>query len=347
MASPHPVAPTASPLPLMQLATGFWAFKTLATADELGLFGMLDRLGGGTVEECAEELEIGTRPAGMLLTGCAALDLLERRGDGRFVNSALADAYLVPGRPYHFSGWLRMLDQRLYPGWGRLGEAVRTNRPTTWDPDKQLHLFDTEDPGLLSVFWEAMHAVSSWTAQRLGEVVDLTAGTRLLDVGGGSGAYAIELCRQHPGLKATVYDLPKVCPVADRNIADAGLADRIGTHPGDFLAEPALPGGHDVIVLSMILHDWDEDTNRTLLGKCCAALPPGGTLVISELMVDDDLTGPAPAALMSLNMLVETEGGRNYTAAEYSSWLRDAGFSEVCKVPFEAPGANAAVVARR
>ncbi|UNO43285.1 acetylserotonin O-methyltransferase [Streptomyces sp. MST-110588] len=347
MPSPQPAVPALSPLPLMHLATGFWAFKALASANELGLFGLLDRMGGATVEECAEELEVSARPAGMLLTACTALGLLQRRPDRRFVNSALADAYLVPGRPYHFGGWVRMLDQRLYPGWGKLTEAVRNNRPTTWDPETQPHLFNTEDPDLLSVFWEAMHAVSSWTAQRLGSVVDLASRSRLLDVGGGSGAYAIELCRRHPDLRATVYDLPGVCPAAARNAEAAGLADRIATFPGDFLAEPALPGGHDVIVLSMILHDWDEETNRTLLGKCYAALPPGGELVISELMVDDDLTGPATAALMSLNMLVETEGGRNYTAAQYADWLTDAGFTHTRKVPMEAPGANAALVAVR
>ncbi|MET9294130.1 methyltransferase [Streptomyces sp. NPDC003077] len=342
-----PVTPDVSPLPLMRLATGFWAFKALAAADELGLFGLLDRMGGATPAECAEELEVSVRPAGMLLTACTALGLLRRRADGRYVNSAVADAYLVPGRPYHFGGWVRMLDRRLYPGWAPLAEAVRTNRPTTWDPDRHPHLFATEDPELLDVFWEAMHALSSWTARRLGEAIDLSTASRLLDVGGGSGAYAIELCRRLPQLKATVYDLPSVCPVAERHAREAELGDRVGTHPGDFLADEALPGGHDVIILSMILHDWDEETGRALLTKCHAALPPGGTLIISELMVDDDETGPAPAALMSLNMLIETEGGRNYTAREYTNWLTAAGFADIRKVAFEAPGANGALVARK
>ena len=122
----------------------------------------------------------------MLLTGCAALGLLEE-DDGRYVNSPLAEEFLVRGKPYYFGGLVQMLDQRLYPGWGRLTEAIRTNRPTTWDPERQSSIFDGEDPQLLEVFWEAMHSLSTFTARALGEAIDLSGARRLLDVGGGSG----------------------------------------------------------------------------------------------------------------------------------------------------------------
>lgn len=329
--------------PLMALSSGFWSFKVLAAAHELGLFTHLAGGAGTTAEELAKTLNLHPRPAGMLLTGCAALGLLEKR-EGRYRNTALSEAYLVKGRPYYFGGFVQMLDKRLYPGWGRLTEALRTNRPTTWNPDVQASIFDGEDPVMLALFWEAMHSVSTITARELGKAIDLVRFRSLLDIGGGSGAYDIELCKRYEGLRATVLDLPHVARIAAGKIADAGLTHRIDTVGGDFFA--SLPQGHDLHLLSMILHDWDEAKNRALLRRSFDALPKGGAVVISELLVNDEKTGPAPAALMSLNMLIETEG-RNYTPAEYTAWLEEAGFRKIETVRFEAPAANGAVIGRK
>jgi len=329
----------------MQLCSGFWAFKTLAAAHELDLFTRLSDGRGTTASELAHTLAIHERPAEMLLTGCAAIGLLEKR-DSRYVNSPLAEEFLVRGKPYYFGGWVQMADRRLYPGWGRLTEAIRTNRPTTWDPDKQSSLFEGEDPAMLALFWEAMHSLSTFSARALGEAVDFRPYKRLLDVGGGSGAYDIELCRRYPSLEARVYDLPFVAEIAADKVRQADLGDRIGTIGGDFFSDAAFPAGHDAILFSMILHDWTEEKDRELLRKAFEALPSGGLVVVSELLVDDEKTGPAPAALMSLNMLIETEG-RNYTPAEYGGWLREAGFRDIETVWFEAAGANGAVLGRK
>ncbi len=334
-----------SPVPLMQLTTGFWAFKTLAAAHELDLFSSLSGTAGTTAEGLADALAIEDRPAEMLLTGCAALGLLVMN-EGRYVNSPIAEEFLVHGKPYYFGGWVQMLDRRLYPGWGRLTEAIRTNRPITWDPDRQGSLFDGEDPQLLAVFWEAMHSLSTFTARALGQAIDLSGARKLLDVGGGTAAFDIELCRLYPDLIATVYELPQVADIAAGKVREAGLPERIGTVAGDFFADSSLPGGHDTILLSMIMHDWAEDRCRAILQKCWAALPSGGRIIIAELLVNDERTGPPSAALMSLNMLVETEG-RNYTAGEYHAWLGDLGFQDVRTVWFEAAGANGAVMARK
>jgi len=332
-----------SAVPLMALSTGFWAFKTLAAAHELDLFSRLAGGPGTTAGELAQALGLHPRPAEMLLTGCAALGLLEKT-DGRYRNTPLSEAYLVRGKPYYFGGFVQMADKRLYAGWGRLTEALCTNRPTTWDPAVQSSMFDGEDPTMLALFWEAMHSVSTMTARKLGEAVDLSDFRRLLDIGGGSGAYDIELCKQYGELRATVFDLPHVAAIAAGKITEAGLTDRIETAGGNFFKQ--LPGDHDVHLLSMILHDWDEAKNRALLRRSFEALPSGGAVVISELLVNDDKTGPAPAALMSLNMLIETEG-RNYTLAEYSAWLEEAGFRHIETVWFDAPAANGAVIGRK
>jgi hypothetical protein len=222
--SSEPVAlgAPATPVPLMQIATGFWAFKTLAAAHELDLF---TRLAGGaetTAQELAGELGIEQRPAEMLLTGCASLGLLER-GHRGYRNTALSERFLVRGTPYYFGGLVTMFDRRLYPGWAKLAEAIRTNRPTTWDPERERSMFEREDPAVLETFWEAMDSLSGFTARTLGDAIDLDAATRLLDVGGGSGAFAIELCRRYPSLSATVFDLPHVIDIAAHKIADAQL----------------------------------------------------------------------------------------------------------------------------
>jgi hypothetical protein len=327
----------------MELSFRFAEFKTLAAALELDLFSRLSGTKGTTAAELAVTLGTAERPAEMLLTGCAALGLL-RKTAGRYRNAPLAEQFLVRGRPYYFGGAVAMLDQRLYAGWARLAEAVRRNRPTTWDPDRQASLFDGADAAMLAHFWEAMHSISTSTAAALAKAVDFRRFTRLLDVGGGSGAFDIELCRRYRRLRATVYELPHVAEIAAGKIAAAGLGDRVQTAPGDFFADPAYPAGHDAILLSLIMHDWSPEDDRRILQKCHDALPSGGAVIICELLVNDDKTGPLPAALMSLNMLIETKGGRNYTAAEYRGWLADVGFRKIRTVRFRGPGADAAVI---
>jgi 3-hydroxy-5-methyl-1-naphthoate 3-O-methyltransferase len=344
MLSPMP-SNTLSPLPLMELATGFWSFKTLASAYEMGLFERLSGTSGTTAGELADRLGIASRPAEMLLTGCAALGLLDRQ-NGRYVNSPLSDEYLVPGKPNHFGGLVTMFDRRLYAGWDKLTQAIRTNRPTTWDPDRERSLFDNADPEMVATFWEAMHAMSTLTGRALGAAFDVGGFRRLLDVGGGSAAFDIVLCQRYPELRTTVYDLEFVADIAARNVDDAGLTDRITVTPGDFFEDASFPVGHDLHLFSMIMHDWNEERDQLLLRKSFEALDSGGAVLICELVVDDDKTGPVPAALMSLNMLVETEG-RNYTAAEYGNWLTEVGFVDPQVVPFEAPGANGVVTARK
>lgn len=175
--------------------------------------------------------------------------------------------------------------------------------------------------------------------------MDLSKYRRVMDVGGGSGAYCIEAVRHFPHLRAAVFDLPIALEVASRNIAEAGFSDRIETLPGDFFQDE-LPKGADLILLSMILHDWPQEKNIPVLRKCFDALEPGGSIIVSELMMDDDKTGPLSAAMMSLTMMIDTEG-RNYTWSEYTEWLKEVGFTEVNRIPIQSPGANGLLVASK
>lgn len=344
-AEPVPVTAALSLLPLMQLATAHWAFKTLAAAVELDLFTRLSGRPGVTKDELARAYGIDERPAEMLLAACASLGLLEGAG-GRFRNSSLADEFLVRGRTTYFGGFVEMQDKIQYPGWTHLVEAIRQNRPITWDPATERSFFERADPVVVDYFWEAMHALSATTAGVVGEAVDFRPCKQLLDVGGGSGGFDIELCRRYPHLRATVYDFPFVTELAATKIAATDLDGRITTVGGDF-ADEALPAGYDVMLLSLILHGETEARNRRLLRKCHRALAPGGAIVIADLVLDDDRTGPPAAALMGLAMIVNMEGGRSYSATQYRAWLCDCGFKDVAVIPVEAPGANVVVVGHK
>jgi hypothetical protein len=317
---------------LIELTTGYWRFKAMAAAVDIGLFAAVDRHGEATSAVLAADLGLQSRPLRMLLSTCTALGFLTKDGD-RYRNAPVAAEYLVPGKGQYFGGFVRYNDMVGYPAWGRLQEALRTNAPTT-----SRDTFMTEDPIVLDNFWDALFAISSFTAMTLADAYDFGRHQKLLDVGGGMGAFPVVLCERFPDLRATVYDLPHV-------VEKVEVTDRISVHAGDFLADAELPQGHDVILLSMVLHDWDEQTARLILEKCCAALPSGGALIICELVLDDDETGTPDAALMGLNMLVETGGGQNWTGAEYREWLTGAGFRDVSTTALLSAGANAAIVA--
>ncbi|MFD4641796.1 methyltransferase [Lentzea sp. NPDC058436] len=329
----------------MELTTGFWKFKAMAAAVDIGLFAAVDRRGEATFAELVTDLGLHPRPVRMLLGSCTALGLLDK-SDGRYRNSGLAAEFLVPGRDRYFGGFVQYSDAHAYPAWGRLQEALRANAPTTWDASTQDSAFVAEtEPAILENFWEAMFSLSSFTADALADAHDFGRHQRLLDVGGGMGPFPIGLCRRYEHLSATVYDLPHIAGKCRDRVASEGLSDRISAHGGNFLADAEFPAGHDVILLSMILHDWDERTSRDILAKAYAALPSGGAVIICELVLDDDETGPLPAAMMGLNMLVETRGGHNWTDAEYREWLTGAGFRDIRTIPMHSAGANAAIVA--
>ncbi|MFI5783783.1 methyltransferase [Nocardia sp. NPDC051570] len=334
-----------TPIPLFQIVQGGWAASTLAAALEVGLFEQTARPEGLTRAEVAQELGFQDRPADILLAACASLGLLTKDGE-RYRNSPLSDAFLVEGRPYYFGGFVRYADKRRCPGWQELATAVRSNRPTTWDPGTQSSVFDQGDQLVLSMFWEAMHSMSSFTGRVMARVLPgLADREALLDVGGGSGALVIEACKAVPTLRAGVFELPHVAEIAAQKIAAAGLQDRIATEPGDFIAGDVLPSGYDTISLSAVLHDWDEEHGRALLGKCFRALPSGGMIILLEDLLDDDRTGPARAALVGVNMLVETEGGRNYSGEEYTRWLTGTGFVKVERILCESVTTNSIILA--
>ena len=149
-----------------------------------------------------------------------------------------------------------------------------------------------------------------------------------MDIGGGSGIYAIQVVKANPHMIATVLDLEAVCQVAEQYIRSYNLEDKVKTKPLDFFKED-IPKGYDVVFLSLILHDYSEEKGIALLKKICNGLANDGVVVISEWLLNDEKTGPAASALMGLNMIIETYGGKNYSYAEIVDMLKQAGFKRV------------------
>jgi hypothetical protein len=229
--------------------------------------------------------------------------------------------------PSYIGGVLEMVDARLYGFWGSLTEGLRTGQPQN-EAKTGGNFFDVlyEDPTRLRQFLQAMTGLSLGTAVALASQFPWSDYRTFIDVGTAQGGVAVHLAQTHPHLTGGGFDLPPVGPIFEEYVASFGLSDRLRFYAGDFFADP-LPEA-DVLIMGHILHDWGDDEKRTLIAKVHAALPAGGALVVHEAIIDDDRRQNAAGLLMSLGMLIETPAGRDYTGAECSAWMREAGFSE-------------------
>jgi SAM-dependent methyltransferase len=308
---------------VLELFLGFWISRTVMAAVQLGVFETLD--GGAapqglTAEEAGEALGLPARPARALLDTCVATRLLDQE-DGRYRNSALAARYLAAGSEYSLRNYV--LDERwCWGSWEKLEDALRADHQLLPEDEEGYHAFPED------FFLDFLHGHSLTMGERLATAVDLSRTTRLMDVGGGSGAISISLCRAYPGLQAVVVDQAPVAARADVHIERAGLGDRIATWPANLFSDP-LPDGCDTAVLANVLHDFSPDRAREILARVVAALPPGGRVVVLEIVPDDDRRGPPLAVAFSVAMVVNTAGGDAHTAAQYRSWLEGAGLERV------------------
>jgi SAM-dependent methyltransferase len=238
-----------------------------------------------------------------------------------------------------------MANDRGYWSWGSLTDALRTGRPQNdvksagADPFVALYA----DQAKLEGFLRAMTGASLSTAHALADAFPWYEVRSFVDVGCAQGALTCTIAAAHPNLTAIGFDLPQVGPIFERYVAGRGLSDRVGFRPGNFF-ETALPPA-DVVVMGHILHDWDLDQKRLLIAKAYEALPKGGRFIAYDAMIDDDRRQNAFGLLMSLNMLVETPGGFDYTSADCMGWMREAGFADARPQPLD--GQNSMVVATK
>jgi SAM-dependent methyltransferase len=332
---------------IMQIGMGFFASRTLLSAVELGVFTEL-AAGPLALEEARGRLGLHERSTRDFLDALVAMGLLDRR-DGRYANAPEAAVYLDRAKPTYIGGLLEMCGHRLYGHWDRLTEGLRTGRPQNELRDGEDFFAKTyADPNGLREFLHAMTGVSLPVAQAIAAAFPWSEVRSFADVGCAQGGATVAIAAAHPHVQAIGFDLAAVGPIfADyvraRSAADPTLAERVRFVPGSFFTDP-LPSA-DVIVMGHILHDWDLAQKRTLLKKAYEALPSGGTMLVYEAIIDDDRRANLSGLLMSLNMLIETPGGFDFTGADCIGWMTEAGFVDARVQPL--PAGHGMVTARK
>ncbi|MFC5453614.1 methyltransferase [Prosthecobacter fluviatilis] len=314
---------------ILQTGLAFWASKTLLSAVEMEIFTELAKHPGdlGTLQG-----RMGLHPRGArdFLDALVALKFLQRGDDGIYRNTPETDLFLDKAKPSYIGGILEMANHRLYPFWGSLTEAVRTGESQNeskggHDPFATLYA----DPAKLKEFLRAMSGVSRGANMAIAQKFPWAKYQSCADIGTAQGDLVTQITLANPHLQGIGFDLPEVAPIFEDYIAANGLAERVKFAGGSFFTDE-LPQA-DVLLFGHILHDWNLDTKLMLLNKAYAALPVGGAVVVYDSIIDDARKENAFGLLMSLNMLIETPGGFDYTGADCISWMQEAGFTN-CRV---------------
>ncbi len=310
---------------IMQVGLGFWASKTLLSAVEMELFTELAKH-PETLTDLSARLQLHPRSAHDFLDTLVALNFLERR-DATYYNTPSTDFFLDKRKPSYVGGILEMANNRLYRFWGNLTTALRTgeaqNEVRHGEDDAFLQLY--ADPERLRGFLRAMTGVSHGANMTIAQKFPFAEYKSVVDVGTAQGDLITQVALANPHIAGIGFDLPVVAPIFEDYIAANGLSGRVQFHPGSFWDSP-IPQA-DVVMMGHILHDWDLEQKKTLIRKAYDALPKGGAMVVYEAIIDDDRSKNAFGLMMSLNMLIETPGGFDYTGADCCAWMKEAGFT--------------------
>ena len=324
-----------NPERILQTGLAFWPSKTLLSAIEFGVFSELAR-GAQPLDSLVQRLGLHPRAARDFFDTLVALGFLAR-SDDRYSNTPETDLFLDKAKPSYVGGILEMANHRLYPFWGSLTEALRTGEPQNEVKGGGPGLFETlyADPGRLKDFLAAMTGISHGANMTIARKFPWAGYKTFVDVGTAQGDLGAQIALANPHLAGTGFDLPMVQPICEEYLAAVGVKDRVKFVAGDFFKEP-LPKA-DVVLMGHILHDWDLPTKKMLIKKAFDAVPSGGALIVYEAIIDDDRSKNAFGLMMSLNMLIETPGGFDYTGADCSAWMKEAGFATRGSNPSSGP----------
>jgi len=318
---------------ILEVGQAFRASKALLSAVELGVFTALSGgpLGADVLGKRAGIHERGARD---FLDALVALGMLGRQDDGRYANSDETDLYLDRNKPTYVGGVLESAITRTYMVWGSLTAALRTG-----EPQSDLSMVSNfgelyADATLREAFVATMTARTLPVAKLLAGRFPWAKHRSLIDVGGAQGCLPAEIARAHPHITGGVFDLPQLEPLFDRYVQARDLSHRLQFHPGDFFRDP-LPNA-DVLIIGRVLHNWDLKTKKMLLENAHHALPPDGTLIVYERLIDDERRVNADGLLSSLQMLLASPGGFDFTGADCVGWMREAGFREARVEPLTA-----------
>jgi SAM-dependent methyltransferase len=305
----------------MQMMRSFQESRMLLTAVELDVFTAVGQ--GASAPQVAANLHANPRASETFLNALVALRALTKQG-GIFYNTPETARHLVAGSPDYARPAL-MHTVHMWQAWSTLTESIRAGTAVA-QPG-----IDTQDEQWTQSFIAAMHRNARTAAVAVVRAVGVNGIRRMLDVGGGSGAYSIAFAEASPTLRAEVLDLRSVVPIAQKHIDEAGLTGRVVTRVGD-LTKDDFGRDYDLILLSAICHMLSPAENQDLLRRCHRALAPAGRVVIRDFILEPDKTAPRSAALFAVHMLVNTRGGSTYAEQEYRTWLQLAGFRKVTRL---------------
>ena len=304
---------------ILKMAQGFMESRILLSAAELNLFTPLSKT-PLTAKEINDKINGDEKALTMLLDAAAAIGLLQKK-DGMYFCEPDAAKYLTDDSPVTALPMV-LHATSLWTRWARLTDIVKG------DPVQTLNMDFSRNEKELEAFIGAMHAIGDPMARRIAAEVNPGDAKSLLDVGGGSGTYTIAFLRAASELKATIFDMPAVIEMARSRLDRAGLLDRVRLVGGNFYRDE-LPDGHDLVLLSAIIHSNSPEQNLYLYQKIFRALAPGGRLLIRDHVMDPDRIRPRSGAIFAVNMLVGTHGGGAYTYDEIASSLTEAGFTNI------------------
>ena len=302
----------------------FQESRAILTALELDLFTAVDA--GASAEAVAAAAGADARATGMLLNALAAMGLLAKQND-TFRNTPVSERYFRASSPDNARPALLHM-AHLWPRWSTLTDCVRAGKAMARPEDAEVDWTEA--------FIAAMHRNAAERAPHVVRAVGAAEVRRMLDVGGGSGAYSIAFAKAVPELKADILDLAAVAPIALRHIREANLTDRVSVRVGD-LRTDQLGRDYGLVFVSAICHMLSPEENCDLLSRCHAALAPDGRVVIQDFILEPDKTAPRWGALFALNMLVGTRAGSSYSEPEYAGWLNRAGFHGIQHVRLPGP----------
>jgi (2Fe-2S) ferredoxin/predicted O-methyltransferase YrrM len=323
---------------LDQMIGGYWPSRCLLTALELDIFTAVG--GGATAEQVGTKVRANARAAGMLLNALVALGLLAKSGDD-YKNTPESARFFVQGsKDNHREGLLHIAN--IWHSWSTLTDAVRsgTRIPTDLRKD-DLRKDDLRNHARDGSEWTrnfiaGMQRNAKDRAPLVVKALGTTGVRRILDLGGGSGAYSIAFAKACPEVQCEILDIPEVVPLTAEYVSQAGVSAQVKLRSGDMLQDD-FGSGYDIIMLNAICHMFSEEQNRAIFRRATQALAPKGRLVVQDFILNPDKTGPQQAALFSLNMLVNTDAGASYSEVEYTRWMKAAGFTEVSRVNLPGP----------
>ncbi len=334
-----------NPSRIIETGMGFFAAKTLLTAINMGLFTHLAsaELTGMAIKE---KLGLHERNLYDFLDALVALGFLERTGlkeTAKYKNTAETEIFLDKNKPSYVGGMLEMANNRLYPFWHTLEDGLKTGLPQNETKHGGKPVFEElySSKEKTRAFLAAMGGIQMGNFMVFASAFDFSKYKTFCDIGGAGGYLAAQVALNNKHMNCMTYDLPPVAPIAIENLSAMGVAEQVKVVSGDFFADE-IPKA-DVIGMGNILHDWGIKEKKYLIKKAYNALPNGGALAVLENIIDDDRRENVFGLLMSLNMLIETTEGYDFSMRDFKEWATEAGFREFHKMPLAGP--SSAIVA--